>query len=427
MECKNEIYTLLKRLFPINRSLTGDGVRETLSILQEYIPIKTHELPSGSQVFDWTVPDEWNIKDAYIKDEKGNRIVDFNATNLHVVGYSEPFEGTLSLDELKPHIYTLPEQPDIIPYVTSYYKRRWGFCMSHNQFLELKEQNYHVKIDSTLEPGSLTYADLIIKGKSEEEILLSTYVCHPSMANNELSGPLVTTYLAKYLLENQQNLDYSYRIVFIPETIGAIVYLAMNKDEMISKVKAGYVITSCGDPGPFSYLKTRWGNTMTDRISLHVLENTEKIETEIYDFIISSSDERQYNAPGIDLEVGSLMRSKYGTYPEYHTSADNLDFVTGEALEDTVNMYIKCLTAFEKNNVYQATILGEPQLGKRGLYPSLSRKEDYHKLKRMKNLISYCDGKTDLLTIAEIIQSPIWDLYPIVDLLEEHNIIVKKD
>ena len=425
MEYKNEMYALLKRLFPINRSLTGDGVRKTLKILQEYIPIKTEEVPSGSQVFDWTVPDEWNITDAYIKDESGKRIVDFNETNLHIVGYSEPFEGTLSLEELKPHIYTLLDQPDVIPYVTSYYKRRWGFCMSHNQFFKLKEQNYRVKIDSRLESGSLTYADLVIKGQSEEEILLSTYICHPSMANNELSGPLVTTFLAKYLLENQEKLKYSYRIVFIPETIGAIVYLAMNKEEMLRKIKAGYVITSCGDPGPYSYLKTRWGDTMTDKISLHVLENTKDIETEIYDFIVSCSDERQYNAPGIDLEVGSLMRSKYGTYAEYHTSADNLDFVTGEALEDTVNMYIKCLEVFERNHKYRTAILGEPQLGKRGLYPSLSRKEDYHKLKRMKNLISYCDGKTDLLTIAEKIKSPVWELYPIIELLEQHNIIEK--
>lgn len=418
------MYQLLKRLFPITRSITGNGVRETLRILREYVPLTIKEVPSGTKVFDWVVPDEWNIRDAYVKDENGKRIIDFQKSNLHLVSYSVPFEGRLSLNELKEHLHTLPDQPDVIPYVTSYYAKRWGFCLTHNQYKNLQDQIYEVKIDSSLMAGYLTYGELIIEGQTDQEVLLSTYICHPSMANNELSGPVVTTHLAKHLLEKKTKPYFTYRIIFVPETIGSITYLSLNKEHLKEHVMAGYVITSIGDPGPFSYLQTRAKNTLVDRVTMHVLQHSKK-EYVLYEFWQSSSDERQYNSPGIDLPVGSLMRTKYGCYPEYHTSADNLDFVTPQALADSLEMYIRCLDVLENNHKYVATVLCEPQLGKRGLYPTLSKKTSYSSFRSMKNLISYCDGALDLVSIAEKIKCPVSQLFPIVEKLVEHNLLRK--
>ena len=281
-ELDKQMYKLIKRLFPICRSITGNGVRKTLSIIQEEIPIDQKEIASGTKVFDWTVPDEWNIKDAYVKDEKGNRIIDFKKSDLHIVGYSIPFRGKLSLKELKEHLYTLPEQPELIPYITSYYKKIWGFCLAHNVYKKLKKGIYEVNIDSTLQPGSLTYGELIIKGKTDEEILISTYICHPSLANNELSGPVISTYLAKYLLNRNEKARYTYRIIFIPETIGSISYLSLHKDHLKKNVVGGYVVTCIGDPGPFSYLQTRQENTLIDRVTIHALKNSEKEYKEMY-------------------------------------------------------------------------------------------------------------------------------------------------
>jgi len=422
----DEMYSLMERLFPICRSLTGNGNRKTLNILKEYIPIDIKEEPSGKKVFDWEIPNEWNIKDAYVKDNNGVKVIDFKKNNLHLVGYSEPFEGEMNLKELNDHLFSLPDQPDLIPYVTSYYEKRWGFCLSDNQRKNLKEGIYEVKIDSTLEPGHLTYGELIINGKSDEEIFFSTYICHPSMANNELSGPVVTTFLADYILKSIEKPYYTYRFIFIPETIGSIVYISKHFKQLTKKVRAGYVITCIGDPGPFSYLKTRKEDQLVDRVSIHTLRHSKK-KYKVYDFLARGSDERQYNAPGIDMPIGSLMRSKYGEYAEYHTSADNLNFVKPFSLLDSLNMYKSLINVFENNHIYKTTVLCEPQLGKRGLYPNISTKKTNEQVIDMMNIIAYCDGEKDLLWIAEKIDKPISSLSIIVDKLIDEGLLVWSD
>ena len=324
-----EMYELLEYLFPLNRSISGNGVRETLRIIQNHIPIKVHEVPSGTEVFDWVVPKEWNVADAYVMDETGNKIIDFQKNNLHLVGYSVPVNKIVTLSELQEHLYSLSDQPEAIPYVTSYYKERWGFCISQKQRDNLKEGNYKVVIESELKEGSLTYGELIIPGRSEKEVFLSTYVCHPSMANNELSGPVLTTFLVKWIMSKPRR--YTYRIIFIPETIGSIMYLSKNLDHLKRNVISGFNITCVGDDGPYSYLPTRNGSTYADKVALNTLsfDHPDFVE---YTYLDRGSDERQYNSPGVDLPVCTIMRSKYGTYPEYHTSLDNLDFVSAEGL-----------------------------------------------------------------------------------------------
>jgi aminopeptidase-like protein len=422
----SEMYALVRKLFPICRSITGNGVRQTLDIIQETVPITQKEVPSGTAVFDWMVPDEWNIKDAYVRDEQGNRVIDFKKCNLHLVGYSVPFEGKMSLAELKEHLYTLPEQPELIPYVTSYYKKHWGFFLKYNQYKALKEGTYEVEIDSSLKPGSLTYGELVIKGRSEKEILISTYICHPSMANNELSGPAVTTYLAKHLLSKKQTLYYTYRVVFVPETIGSLTYLSLHKDHLKKNIIAGYIITCTGLEGPFSYIQTRAENTLVDRVTIHVLKHSKK-ETRLYDFLSRGSDERQYNSPGIDLPVGSLMRTIYGKYPEYHTSGDNLELVTAQALEESLEMYKLCLEVMENNHTYVTTVFGEPQLSKYGLYHTVSTIEACKSAEEANliNILAYCDGSHDLLWIADKINRPVWELFALVDSLVENGLIRK--
>jgi len=417
----SEMYSLMERLFPICRSITGNGVRETLNIIKEYIPLNIKEVPSGTKVFDWEIPDEWNIKDAYVKDEDGNRVIDFKCSNLHVVNYSIPFVGKLTLAELKKHLYTLPNQPSLIPYVTSYYEKRWGFCLSQNQYDSLKKIIYEVKINATLEPGSLTYADLIIPGKSEKEILFSTYICHPSLANNELSGPVVATFLAKYFLEKGNNY-YTYRFVFAPETIGTITYLSIELAHLKKNVIAGYVITCVGDDGIFTYLQTKKENTLVDRATIHVLKNIEG-EYNLYDYLKRGSDERQYCAPGIDLPIGSLMRTKYCEYPEYHTSGDNLDIIKPNELKKSLEMYKLCVVVIENNRFYKSTVKCEPQFGKRGLYSAISIKKENNEVPIMMNLLAYCDGLNDLLWIAEKINEPIIKLIPIVNVLLKNSLL----
>jgi len=415
------MYALLERLFPICRSITGNGVRQTLTILGECIPLETHEVPSGTQVFDWTVPPEWNIHDAYVADACGNRVIDFQKNNLHVVGYSIPINGRFSREELDEHLYSLPEQPSAIPYVTSYYKAHWGFCLPHCERGRLTDPWYDVVIDSTLAPGSLTYADLVIPGESEEEILISTYVCHPSLANNELSGPVVATYLAMALLRRERR-RFTYRFVFVPETIGSITYLSRYKDHLKKHVVAGFVVTCVGDNAKFCYLKSRAGETLADRIVLHVLKHAEP-DALIFEFTESGSDERQYCSPGINLPVGSLMRTKYGCFPEYHTSLDNLEFVSAEALAGSLEMYLRCVDGLERNHVYRSRTYGDPQLGKRGLYPSISSKEFAESLRLMINLIAYCDGTHDLLWIADKFGVPLARLVEVADLLTSHELL----
>lgn len=420
MEIGQEIYQLIVRLFPICRSITGNGVRQTLNVIKEYIPIEICEIPSGTRAFDWIIPKEWNIKDAYIVDEKGGKVLDFRENNLHVVGYSIPIDKYVSLPELQQHLYSLEEQPDAIPYVTSYYQERWGFCVSQNKKNELREGTYRVFIDSELKDGHLTYGELIIPGKTRSEVFLSTYVCHPSMANNELSGPAVTTFLAKWIASRQR--QYTYRIVFIPETIGSIAYLSRNLEWMKKNVTAGFNITCVGDERAYSFLPSRKGETIADKVALNVLSSKHPNFIK-YSFLDRGSDERQYCSPGVDLPVVSVMRSKYGKYPEYHTSLDDLTLVTASGLQGSYEVLKDCLEAIERNRKYRITCYGEPQLGKRGLYPTLSTKNSGDSVRTMMNLLTYADGSNDLIDISNVIGVPVWDLYPIVDKFAEAGLI----
>ena len=418
-----DIHQFAKELWHINRSITGEGVRETLKKISFHLPnLKIKSVSTNTKVFDWTVPREWNVAEAYIVKPSGEKICDFSKNNLHLVGYSVPFEGEISFDELKKHLHTLPDQPNAIPYVTSYYKDRWGFCLSQDQFNTLENGTYKVVIKSTLFDGELNYGEILIKGKSDKEIFLSTYICHPSMANNELSGPTVLTFLAKWLIEIYKT-NFSYRIIFIPETIGSISYLSKNHKIMKNKIFAGFNVSCVGDNRTYSYLPSRNGKTISDMIAKHVLKWIDPNFIE-YSWLDRGSDERQYCAPGIDLPIASIFRTKYAQYPEYHTSLDNLEnVVTPEGLDGGYWAIRKAIEAIEKNKKYTTTVLCEPHMGKRGLYPTLSSKETNKNVEIMMNFISFCDGKTSLLEIAESINLPIWQLYEIVDLLKSHNLI----
>jgi len=416
----DSIYEWAKDLFYINRSLTGEGVRETLLYLKNILPdLLIHEVPSGTKAFDWIVPDEWTIRDAYIADDQGNRIVDFKKHNLHLIGYSEPIDVWMERDELDKYLYSLPDQPNAIPYVTSYYNRRWGFCLTHNQRLAMPGGHYHVFIDSELKPGVLNYAELIIPGETSEEVFLSTYICHPSMANNELSGPVVTTALAQWLLGLEKR-RFTYRIVFIPETIGAIVYLSKHLKIMKEKTVAGFVVTCVGDNRGYSFLPSRKGNTLADKIAKHILKY-HAINYVQHSFLERGSDERQYCSPLVDLPVVSVMRTKYGNFPEYHTSLDDLSLISPEGLEGGFMAIKKCLIGLEINYIYKATIFCEPQLGRRGLY-KLNHDSDPD---LQSNLLAYADGVNDLLTIAEITKTDIQKCAKEAENLLSHKLLQK--
>lgn len=380
-----------------------------------------HEIPSGTQVFDWTIPKEWNIRDAWIKDNAGNKILDFHNSNLHVLGYSLPVNKKVSLEELKKIIYTQPEQPDAIPYVTSYYKECYGFCMTQNQKNNLTEGTYQIFIDSELKDGSLTYGEIIIPGETDKEIFLSTYVCHPSMANNELSGPAVAIHLAKWL-KSLPSRRYTYRIIFIPETIGSITYLSRNLEHLKKYVIAGFNISCVGDNRTFSYVASRYANTLADKVAKNVLHFYYP-EYKEYSFLQRGSDERQYNAPGVDLPVCAICRSKYGEYPEYHTSKDDLNFISSEGLAGAFDVYKECIIALENNCKYKVKVLCEPQLGKRGLYPTISQKGSSKVVKIMTDFISYADGTNDLIDISNIIGVSVKELVPIIKRLIANDLI----
>ena len=423
----DSIYALASRLWPFNRSLTGNGVRETLQELKSLLPnLQIHEVPSGTSVFDWTIPNEWNVREAWVEAPDGRRVVDFAVNNLYLVGYSVPVEATLSLEELQQHLHSLPDQPDAIPYATSYYSPHWGFCMRHSDRLKLEPGNYRVRVDATLEPGYLTYGEMLIKGETSEEVFLSTYICHPSMANNELSGPCVTAYLAKWLSE-QAKLHYTYRLVFIPETIGSITYLSRHIEHLKQHVIAGFVVTCIGDDRCYSYLPSRSGNTLSDKAALHVLKH-QAPDFKRYSYLDRGSDERQYCAPGVDLPMATVMRSKYAEYPEYHTSLDDLSLITPKGLEGGYTALLKAIEVIEHNCMPQVTVLGEPQLGRRGLYAtSLSTKSSGEAMRVMMDLIAYSDGLHSLLDIAEIIGVPMWELIPVYTKLKEQGILLDQN
>ncbi len=420
------MHELVTRLFPLCRSITGNGVRETLRIVKEFIPLTLHEIPSGTRAFDWVVPKEWNITSAWIRDSKGNTVVDFADNNLHVISYSLPVDTHLSLAELKKHLHSIPEQPEAIPYVTSYYKEQWGFCMAHRALQALTDDTYYVFIDSTLAPGSLTYGELLLPGKSEKEVFLSTYICHPSMANNELSGPAVTTELVRWLMGVPRR--YTYRVVFIPETIGSIVYLSKNLDAMQKNIIAGFNITCVGDDRAYSYLPSRSGTTRADMVARRVLQARHP-EFVRYSFFDRGSDERQYCSPGVDLPVVSVMRSKYGTYPEYHTSLDDLRLVTPSGLQGGFDVLKECIEWIERNRTYRAAQLGEPQLVKHGLYPTIVDVEgnvstDMQRLQNLQDVLMYADGNHDVPTMAEMLNVPEADIQRTVDSLLKAGLLI---
>ncbi len=418
-----QIHDFATDLWPLNRSITGDGTRETLRRIKEHLPgLEIHEVPSGTKAFDWTVPKEWRIREAWIKTPSGEKICDFSEHNLHVVGYSTPVHKKLPLEELQKHLYSLPEMPTAIPYITSYYTERWGFCLAEEQRQGLEDGEYEVFIDSELFDGSLSYGELVIPGEVTSEVLLSTYVCHPSMANNELAGPTVTTFIGNWL-SGLTHRHYTYRIVFIPETIGSVIYLSRQIDHLKTHVVAGFVLHCLGDDRAYSYLASRRGDTISDRIAKHVLHGIDPNFVS-YGWADRGSDERQYCAPRIDLPIASLMRTKPVEYPEYHTSLDNLtDVVTPSGLEGGYTAVRRTLEALERNKYPLVKVLGEPQLGKRGLYPTLSTRDSGLKVRLMMNVISWSDGSNSVLDIAEKCDAPMWDIYPILDQLAEHDLI----
>jgi aminopeptidase-like protein len=402
-EIGQDLYRLIAELYPICRSITGDGLRQTLALLQQHLPLELHEVPSGTQVFDWTVPKEWNIRDAYVKNSAGERIIDFRQSNLHVVNYSVPVRATMSLAELEPHLFSLPEYPGWIPYRTSYYKETWGFCLSHRQLQEWKASDhnglYEVCIDSTLESGHLTYGECYLEGRRTDEILISCHACHPSLCNDNLSGVAVCTYLARHLQSVAR--EYSYRFLFIPGTIGAITWLALNRSQA-QKIKHGLVVACVGDPGRPTYKKSRQGNAEIDRAVEHVLRHSGE-DYAVLEFSPYGYDERQYCSPGFNLPVGNFSRTPWGRFPEYHTSADNLDLVRPAALADSLHKFLAIVSVLEKNQRYtNQNPYGEPQLGKRGLYTAIGNHADSKSRElAMFWVLNLSDGEHSLLDIAE--------------------------
>ena len=417
------MHALMTDLYPICRSITGDGLRSSLRMVQQHIALELHEVPTGTKVLDWTIPKEWNIRDAYVKNPQGEKVIDFQAHNLHILNYSIPIRATMSLDELKPHLYTIPEYPDWIPNHTSYFVPNWGFCLRHNDLLKFEPGEYEVVVDSTLEDGHLTYGEYYLPGEIEDEVLFSCHSCHPSLCNDNLSGVVLGTYLAKYLSSRPRHL--SYRFLFIPATFGSITWLALNEDK-IEKIKHGLIVTTVGDAGHMHYKKTRRGNAEIDRAVLHILEHSGE-PYEVRDFSPYGYDERQYSSPGYNLPVGSLTRTPHGRFPEYHTSADNLDFVRPEYLADSFAKYLDVLEVLEGNRRYRNTNpKGEPQLGRRNLYGALGgRKEAKASEMAVLWVLNFSDGDRSLLDIAEKSGIPFKNLRIAadalikVDLLEE--------
>jgi aminopeptidase-like protein len=414
------IHGLMRDLYPICRSITGDGFRQTLARLKQEIPLEVHEVASGTKVFDWTVPREWNIRDAYVKNSSGERVIDFRRHNLHVVSHSVPVQRRMTLAQLRPHLHTLPDQPDLIPYRTSYYKEAWGFCLPHRQLEQLPEDEYEVCIDSTLEDGHLTYGECLLKGASAQEVLVSCHACHPSLANDNLSGVSVAAFLARHLA--QVPLRYSYRFLFIPGTIGSIAWLSLNEERALA-IRHGLVLTCIGDRGDFTYKKSRRGNAEIDRAVAHVLEHSGRAST-CREFSPYGYDERQYCSPGFDLPVGCLMRSHHGEFPEYHTSADNLEFVDPAALADSLATLLSVFDVLEHNFSYvNLNPKCEPQLGRRGLYNVLGGTSVKQLEMAMLWVLNLSDGRASLLDIAQRSGMAFDTIKDAADLLAAHDLL----
>ena len=416
------MHELMAELYPICRSITGDGVRETLRILQRLIPLEIHEVPTGTPVFDWTVPKEWNIRDAYILDGQGKRVVDFQKSNLHVISYSRPVRKKMSLDELRKHLVSLPEHPDWIPYRTTYYNENWGFCLSHRQLEAMHDDEYEVCIDSSLTDGHLTYGEYLIQGQSQDEVLISCHICHPSLCNDNLSGIVLATQLAAQLT-SQGKPRYSYRFLFIPGTIGSITWLALNEAQA-GRIRHGLVVTCVGDGGQFTYKQSRRGDAEIDRAAIHVLKHSGSAWTK-QEFFPYGYDERQYCSPGFDLPVGCLMRSPHGSFPEYHTSADNLDFVQPRFLAETLRQYLDIVEVLEHNRVYvNLNPKCEPQLGKRGLYQEIGGDNEAAKKQlAMLWVLNLSDGKHSLLDIAVKSASQFGIIRSVAEVLVRHGLL----
>jgi aminopeptidase-like protein len=416
-----DLHRFAAELYPICRSITGNGIRQTLAQIQKRIPMQISEVPTGSEVFDWTVPKEWNICDAYIKDASGRRVVDFQQSNLHVMNYSVPVRQTMPLQELKQHLFTLPDHPDWIPYRTSYYKEAWGFCLAHNQMLALADGDYEVCIDSSLVDGQLTYGECLVQGRSSEEVLISTHACHPSLANDNLSGLAVATALAEFL--SGRDLRYSYRFLFVPGTIGAITWLARNQANA-GRIRHGLVLTGIGDAGGFHYKKSRRGDAEVDQAMAHVLRHQGE-SSEILDFSPYGYDERQYCSPGFNLPVGCLMRSVWGTFPEYHTSADNLDFIRPAQLGASLRLCAALFDVLEGNRRYRnLNPFCEPQLGKRNLYRSSGGEAIGTEINARLWVLNFSDGEYSLLDIAERSGLPFSTISHAAELLHESRLLV---
>ena len=418
------IYDLICELYPICRSISGNGVRQSLEIVKTHIPrLEVHEVPTGTQVFDWTIPKEWNIKDAYIKDSTGERVVDFRQCNLHVLNYSIPIKRKISIDDLKPHLFTVPEHPDWIPYRTSYYVENWGFCLSHTQFLQLRDEEYDVSIESSLTNGHLTYGDYYIKGKTDAEFLFSVHVCHPSLANDNLSSVALATLLAKEL--STCSLKYSYRFLFIPGTIGSIAWLSLNESQ-ISRIRHGLVLACVGDSGKITYKKSRQSSCEIDRAVAQVLKDSGD-DHAIIDFSPYGYDERQFCSPGFNLPVGCFMRTPHGQFPEYHTSADNLEFVQPRYLADSFVKILAIIQVVEGNATYlNLNPKCEPQLGKRALYGSLGgqTRGRLHQL-AMLWVLNLSDGNHTLLHIAEKSGLAFCLIKEAADILHQHHLLTE--
>ncbi len=413
-----ELTSLLNELWPICRSITGPGFNQSLDILKAIIPFKEDLFASGSWAYDWQIPEEWQIRDAWIKNSKGEKIIDFKKHNLHVIGYSTPVDQKMTLKELQPFLHSLPDQPGAIPYLTSYYNKRWGFCLSHNELAKLPEDTYHIFIDSELKPGHLKTGSVVLPAtvKTDKEIFLSTYLCHPSMANNELSGPIVMSFLYRALAKLPER-KYNIRFAIVPETIGSIAYLSKYGEELKKNCVAGFVLTCCGDTNKLTYKRSREKNVLNG-ITESILAKT-GVPHKILDFFPTGSDERQYCSPGFNLPVGSLMRSMYSDYPEYHTSLDDRNFVSAQGLKESIYLYLQVIVSLMENKTYVSKVQnGEPRLGPRGLYPQLGgAKETKETVEKMMWVLNFADGKHDLYDVCSRSGFKILDLA-----VEAHNL-----